>query len=336
VVAPLPDRIVVAVPATLASDFQDEIRATSPRIDLVLIPNDAPTPELAAEASVFYRSWAMRRVAVDGVIERASGLRWMHVPSAGVDLTLTPNVMERDFVITHMPGVFDEPVAEFALGLMLAAAKRLPAYLQAQQRGEWLRAATWDDVHRETTMPVLLRGATLGIVGFGGIGRALAEMARPLKMRVLGYRREPRPDSLADAMYGPGQLGEVLAASDYVVLAVPLTPETQRMIGAAELAQMKSTAWLINIARGRLIDDDALVAALEAKQIGGAALDVATREPLATDHPYYRLPNVILTPHVAGAFPHMNDFDRRVFLDELRRFLAGEPPQNVVHREKGY
>jgi phosphoglycerate dehydrogenase-like enzyme len=328
--------IVVVLPTTLRADFVDAVRDVDPRVEVVLVSNEDPLPDRVADAAVFFRSYALRREVVEGVVEQACGLQWMHVPAAGIDAALTPQVMDTDFVITNVAGVYDVPVAELSLAVMLAAAKCLPAYFAAQREAKWLRAASWDEVKKERTLPQLMRGSTVAILGFGGTGGTLAEMLRPLGVRIIAFRRDPRPDPRADAVYGPYQLHEILREADWVVLALPLTKETERIIGEQEIAKMKTNAWLVNVGRGRLVDDDALVAALQEERIGGACLDVFTREPLPEDHPYYRLPNVIVTPHIAGAFPDLNEVDRQYFVDELRRFVAGEPLKATIERAKGY
>jgi phosphoglycerate dehydrogenase-like enzyme len=174
------------------------------------------------------------------------------------------------------------------------------------------------------------------MIGFGGIGGTLAGFLKAIGMRILGVRREPRSDARADAMFGPDQLGTVIPQADFIVLTVPLTASTERLFGADEIALMKHTAWLVNLGRGRLIDDAALLAALEGRRIGGACLDVFTQEPLPADSPYYGLPNVIVTPHIAGAFPELNELDREYFVANLRRYVAGEPLTSVVERARGY
>lgn len=329
-------RILVVLPSTLSSEFVDAVRAVDPRVDVLQIPPDGSLPDKVADAKVFFRSYAFGRETADAVVERAKGLEWMHVTAAGVDAALTPRVVQTNFAITNVAGVYDTPVAELSLAVMLAAAKCLPAYFAAQQEGRWLRGASWDDVKQERTLPTLLRGTTAAILGFGGTGGALAEMLKPLGMRVVGWRRDPKPDPRAEAMYGPDRLPEALGQADYVVVTLPLTRETERIIGERELAAMKPTAWFVNVGRGGLVDDDALIAALESGRIAGACLDVFTREPLPGDHPYYRLPNVILTPHIAGAFPELNDIDREYFVAQLRRFVNGEPLKATIDRERGY
>jgi phosphoglycerate dehydrogenase-like enzyme len=328
--------IVVTLPETLRTGFREAVEAVSPRIRVVLVPAEGAVPAEISDAAVFYRSYALQRDVVDAVLERATRLRWMHVPAAGIEAALTPRVMAADFTITNVSGVYDVPVAEHALALILAAAKRLPAYFAAQRDGRWLRAATWDAVQEEPVLPVLLRGKTAAIIGFGGIGGTLGGYLKALGMRVLGVRREPRPDPRADAMYGPDQLCDVIPEADFIVLSVPMTAATERMIGAEQIARMKPSTWLINLGRGRLVDDAALLAALEGRRIGGAGLDVFTQEPLPSDSSYYRLPNVIVTPHIAGAFPDLNELDRETFVANLRRYVAGEPLTSVVDRARGY
>ena len=330
------EQMVVVVPSSLPLELQEEIRAVSSRVELCLVAPEVELPPSVVDAAVFYRSWSLPRRTVDAIVERATGLRWMHVPSAGVDIALTPNVLARDFIITHMVGVYDQPVAEFALALILAAAKRLPAYVRAQESAQWRGVGDWDEVGEGSVVPRMLRGATVGIVGYGGIGRALAELVRPFQMRVLVARRDPQPEPAVAGTYGPDRLDDLLRESDYVVLALPLTPETERCIGAEQIALMRPAAWLVNVGRGRLVDDDALVEALQQRRIAGACLAVFTREPLPASHPYYALPNVILTPHVAGAFPGLNEIDRQVFVTQLRRFVAGQPLQGVVDRARQY
>ena len=331
-----PRPVVVLLYEGLPEAYVTAVRKVSPRIRVVLIGNDKPLPAEVAEATVLHRSWSLRHATVDAVLDTAPHLEWMHVPSAGVDVALRPKILERDFVITHMVGAYDRPVAEFALTLILAATKRLPSYFDAQREHRWAGVGSWDRVADQSALPAQLGGKTVGIIGFGGIGKALAAMVRPLKARVIALQRSPQADRRADLVYGPDRLPDLLAASDFVVLALPLTPQTERMIGGPEIERLKPTAWLINVARGRLIDDDALVSALRDGRIGGAALDVFSYEPLAADHPYWALPNVILTPHMAGAVQGVGELDQASFLAELRRFVARRPFKAVVPRSKGY
>ncbi len=178
-------RILVILPATVRPEFLDAVRGVDPRIEVALIANDAPLSDEVADATVFYRSFALKREVVDAVLDRAKGLRWMHVPAAGVDAALTLQVVQASFTITNMVGVYDQPVAELALAMMLAAAKCLPTYFAAQREGRWHRAASWDEVKNERALPHLMRGTTVAVLGFGGARGTLAGVLNALGMRVL-------------------------------------------------------------------------------------------------------------------------------------------------------
>jgi phosphoglycerate dehydrogenase-like enzyme len=184
-----------------------------------------------------------------------------------------------------------------------------------------------------------IQGKTLGIVGYGGIGSTAAELARPFGVRIAALRRRPelfQQDALVDQSFAPAQLNDLMAASDYVLLAAPLTDDTRGMVGAAQIAAMKPTGVLINVGRGAVVDEPALIEALESGKIRGAALDVFTTEPLPAGHPFYKMENVLLSPHTAD---HVQDFIHlavEVFLENLRRFRADEPLLNLVDKHAGY
>jgi phosphoglycerate dehydrogenase-like enzyme len=211
---------------------------------------------------------------------------------------------------------------------MLYFAYNMRRMIRQQQTGKWEVFTTEE-----------IRGKTLGIVGYGGIGSTAAELARPFGMRIVALRRRPElfnQDSLVDESFAPAKLDQMLAASDYVLLAAPLTEETRGMIGAAQIAAMKPTGVLINVGRGAVVDEPALVQALEAGKIRGAALDVFAVEPLPSGHPFYQLENVLLSPHTAD---HVQDFIHLAvesFLENLSRFRANEPLLNLVDKHAGY
>ena len=229
-------------------------------------------------------------------------------------------------VLTNARGVFDVPIAETVLAYILMIAKRLPELLRQQQAHRW---------HSLSLREVA--GLTLGLIGTGGIGREIACRAHALGMRVLATRRHPeRPVPCVEALWPPARISELLAEADFVVLAVPSTPETRGMIGAAQLAAMRRSAWLINVARGAVVDEAALLAALRSGQIAGAALDVFAEEPLPSDSPFWEMPNVILTPHNSWSTPHLRHREAALFLDNLRRYRAGQPLRNVVDKARGY
>jgi phosphoglycerate dehydrogenase-like enzyme len=224
--------------------------------------------------------------------------------------------------------VFSQPLGEFVIGAALFFTKDYRRLVRSQQAG------VWDQFDVEP-----LAGQTIGIVGYGDIGRAIATRAHALGMKVLALRKRPAEsagDTLVDEVFGPERKLEMLARSDFVAAAAPLTAETRGMIGAAELGVMKKTAVVMNVGRGPVIDEAALVRALEEKRIKGAALDVFDREPLPEGHPFYRLENVLLSPHSADHTPDWLAQAMTFFLQNFERFRAGAPLLNVVDKERGY
>lgn len=254
---------------------------------------------------------------------KAVRLKWLQVMGAGVDWALVPELPEH-VQITRAPGVFGPWMAEYVLAWSLWVTQRMKPYRDAQ------RQRRWDD----HVLPDRLGGKTLTIVGLGDIGRDIARAARGLGMRVLGVSRRGRPVREANRMYPVAAMTRALREADFVVLLLPLTPETRGIIGADALAAMKSTAWLINIARGAVADEGALMQALEQRRIAGAVLDVFDREPLPPSHPLWKMDNVVVTPHISG--PSTADALTPVFNDNLARYLAGRPLRHVVDRRRGY
>lgn len=326
----------VLVSSTMHPEFIRSVRAAGPLVEVVPVENAGPLPPQVGSAQVLHRSIGFRSERVLEILDAANDLEWVHLPFAGVDGLLPPVLAERKIAVTHASGIYDGPVAEFALAQILSIAKRLPYFADAQREGRWTGVRSWDDASGSGYVPTMVRGKTVGILGFGGIGRTLASYLQPLGTRVLGFRRSGAPDARAARMYGPDGLLELLAASDFVVLALPLTAETREIIGATELAAMKPSAWLLNLGRGALVDDGALVNAVKQRQIGGACLDVFNQEPLAAEHPYFQLPNVIVTPHVSGLFEDRTQADVDLFVGELTRFLNGEPFLGPVDVARGY
>lgn len=265
---------------------------------------------------------------LDHVVTRSPKLRWIHSASAGVDRVSTPVVRERRLVVTNARGVFSRPIAEYVVMMSLAISRRLPQLLELQ------RERTWQPLRGRE-----LGELTVGIVGYGSIGEEVARLLAPFGCRILATRRHPERgagDATVVELYGLDELREVLRASDIVVVAAPLTDETAGLIGAEQLAEMREDAWLINIARGRLLDELALRRALESGWIGGAVLDVFGEEPLSPDSPLYRTPNVIITPHTSWSSDRVIERSIDLFIDNLRRDRAGEPLRNVVDLDAGY
>ncbi len=262
------------------------------------------------------------------IFSRATRLRWVHSLSDGVEKILFPDLVASPAVLTNARGVFKRSLAEFVIAAVLSFAKDFRRVIRNQQAGVW-QPLEMEEAH----------GKVMGIVGYGETGRACAERARALGMKILGLRRRPelsRGDPWLEAVLGPHELHRLLAQSDYVVLAAPATPQTRRLIGKAEFAAMKPSAVLINVGRGSSVDERALIRALEHGQLRGAALDVYETEPLPAGHRFYRLENVLLSPHCADHTPGFAELDMEFFLQNLQRFLNSGPLENVVDKQAGY
>lgn len=257
----------------------------------------------------------------------AKAPRWVHVAAAGVEPFLFPALVDNpDVVLTNSRGVYDQPIAEYVLGLILALAKDLPGTWEHQRRHEWRPR----DSER-------VGGRTVLVWGTGPIGRAVARLLRAVGMRVRGAGREPSADDPDfGTVHGPGTLRTALADADYVVLAAPLTPATRGMVDASVLAAMKPGARLVNVGRGPLVDEEALVAHLAEGRLAGAALDVFAQEPLPVGSPLWDLPGVIVSPHTAGEVTTWRTDLADLFLDNLIRRTEGRPLRNVVDKSHGY
>ena len=319
----------------------DLIRSAAPGARLVTVSVEGLADGPLDDVEVMLRGW-LSSDAFDRLLARAPRLAWVHSATSGVERALTPASRERGLIVTNARGVFSRPIAEYVLMMILAVSRRLPQLLELQ------RERTWQPLEGAE-----LRDVTVGIVGLGSIGRAVGALATAFGCRVVAVRR--RPDSAAgadataeaaddrsfgevmlDRVGGPDTLPELLGESDFIVLAAPLTPETEDMINAETLAMVKPGAWLINVARGRLIDERALLRALRDGPLGGAVLDTFRDEPLPPMSSFYDLPNVIVTPHTAWSSGRVLDRSVELFCDNLRRFSKGEPLLNVVDPAAGY
>ncbi len=256
------------------------------------------------------------------LLARAPKLRWAQVMGAGIERFLVPELPAR-VILTRAAGIFGPWMAEYTLGWCLWVTQRIEVFRRRQRERRW---APVD--------PLRLRGATLCVVGLGDIGRHIARTARSLGMRVIGVTRGGRLIPQAERVYRVRGIRTALALADFVVLTVPLSPETRGLIGEPELAAMKSSAWLINIARGAIVDEKALLEALRERRIGGAVLDVFDTEPLPPEHPLWALDNVAITPHIAG--PSAPAEIAPIFNDNLRRYLADRRLRHTVDRRRGY
>ena len=322
----------------------ERINEAAPGARIVSLSVEGLTDEPVDDVEALLHGW-LSADAFDRLLARAPRLAWVHSASAGVERALTPAARERGIVITNARGVFSRPIAEYVMMMILAVRRKLPALLELQ------RERTWQPLEGGE-----LRDVTVGIVGLGSIGRAVGALATAFGCRVIATRRRPEAigggaptgadavgsdelsfgEAMLERVGGPETLPALLAESDFVVLAAPLTPETENMIDAATLASMKPGAWLINVARGRLVDERALLRALRDGPIGGAILDTFRDEPLQPTSPFYDLPNVIVTPHTSWSSSRVLDRSVELFCDNLRRFAAGDPLLNVVDQRQGY
>jgi phosphoglycerate dehydrogenase-like enzyme len=268
--------------------------------------------------------------------EVAPDLRWVQFPGAGVDSLRKTTLLQADsgVLITTASGIHITSISEYVFGSMLMFNRSWPEMVHLQDRHIWPRSGA--EYHLKEKE---LAGRTLGIVGMGNIGRRIAQVAHAFGMRVLATRLSARTgeqDVDAEQVFGFEQLHDLLGQSDYVVVAVPLTDKTEKLIGEAELHAMKPDAYLVNIARGRVIDEVALIRALREGWIGGAGLDVAAQEPLPAESELYDAPNVILTPHISGASERYAERLAELFADNLRRYRSGQPLRNLYDPKREY
>jgi phosphoglycerate dehydrogenase-like enzyme len=255
----------------------------------------------------------------------ARNVRWVHSLSAGVENQVFSEMADSPVPLTNARGVYRESLAEFVLAAVLFFAKDFRRLIRNQTTHRW-----------EQFDNVVIAGQTIGIVGYGEIGRAVARRAKAMGMTVIGCRRRPEPDEIADEVVPNGRMREMIARCHYVVVAAPLTPDTRGMVGEAEIASMRSDAVLINVGRGPVVDEAALVDALRQRRIRGAALDVFNEEPLPGDHPFWDLENVLLSPHCADHVEGWLESAVSFFIENYGRFISGQPLLNIVNKRAGY
>lgn len=302
-------------PEAVAARFPD---------DRVLAIRDENGLAAAANAEVAFSGNNPRRVRQ--LLDATPKLRWYHTVSAGVENMPLPELAQRGIVLTNNSGSYDIQIAEHLMAFVFAASRQLHRYRDHQRAIEWK-----EQPHQE------LRGATMVVYGMGSIGGEIARLASAVGMRVIGVRRRAGPSGAGiDRVVAADQLAEVVAEADYLAIAAPLTPATRGAVSREVIARMKPTAWIMNIARGAIVDEPAMVEALQGRRIAGAALDVFTTEPLPKDSPLWALDNVIVTPHHSGSSPRAAERTLTLFAENLRRYKAGEPLINRVDFEAGY
>lgn len=320
--------ITLLVTADPKAPYLKRLDQLSSEARIVVSDDPATIAEAAPEAGVILNGEFKDPGLFQSAFRLATKVRWVHVLSAGVEHILSPEMIASPVPLTNGRGVFRRPLAEWAISAMLYFQYDHRRLIRQQEAGVW-ESFDIEELH----------GKTIGIVGFGEIGRAVAERAKPFGCRIVALRRKPENsagDPLIDRAYAPAQINEMLAVCDFVVAAAPLTPETRGLVGPEQIAALKSSAVAVNIGRGPVIDEGALIAALEAKKIRGAALDVFDIEPLPPGHAFYKLSNVLLSPHSADHTPGWRDLAFQFFLDNFARFMKGEPLENVVDKHAGY
>lgn len=332
----------VLVTMSFPEELLEQVRAVSPQVHLSYAPlkgGEALPASTVADTEVLYTGEVLPQP------EEAPQLRWVQFHSAGIDHVHGHPLLNSDVVFTTVSGIHAVTMGEYVMATILAWAHRVPRMLMYQKRAIW-PGGRWSKF-----VPQELRGATIGILGYGSIGREVARLARAFGMRVLATKRDPRhmtdegyriegagdpTGDLPDRVYPAAATKSMLPECDYVVVCAPLVQATYHMIDEAALRAMKPTAFLVNVSRGKLVNEGALIEALEKGRIAGAGLDVFEGEPLASDSPLWAMDNVIISPHVAGFTPH---YDRRaidLFTRNLRRYLEGRPLLNTVNSEREY
>lgn len=340
----MPDPIHIVVAFNVDEELLRRIGAVDPRLTVDLVPALSGRPGQArmrdmAAVDEDERQSALRALARADILfgpgniatpyfDAATRLKWFQVITAGVDRLAAEGILNRGFEITTVSGLAAPAIAEWVMGAIVMLVKGMHTSVRDQAEHKWSFRFTAE-----------LAGKTCGIAGMGAIGRETARRAHAFGMRVIATRRTVEAgatDPDCDAILPYLELDRLLQESDYVVLAVPLTAETHHLIGARELALMKPTASLLNVARGPVVDQDALVAALRDGTIASAALDVTDPEPLPADSPLWDMPNVILTPHISGAVEGYGHRAAEIFIANLKRYLEGQPLEHLVKRELGY
>lgn len=267
----------------------------------------------------------------------APNLRWLQFPGAGVDSLAKTGLLDAgsNVIVTTAAGIHAEIISEYVFGSMLMFNWNWPQMVRLQDEHIWAKSASWYHLGGRE-----LAGQTLGIIGLGHIGRRIAQLGFAFGMRVLGVRRSSSPseeqEQDVEQSFLPEQLHEMIPQCDYIVISVPLTRATEKLIGEAELGLMRKNTYLVNIARGRVVDEQALIRALREGWIAGAGLDVTEEEPLASDSPLYSMPNVILTPHISGNSVHYDTRLAALFADNLKRYRTGQQLQNRYEPSRGY
>jgi phosphoglycerate dehydrogenase-like enzyme len=306
----------------------DAIRRRWPEMRVLHLPNYDRLPEELPDTDIFL-GYSLRPKQ----LQDAKKLKWIHSTAAGVAQLMYPELRDSGILVTNPSGIFSVPMAEHTMGLLLALARNFPDSVRQQDQSHWSQQELWDKPQHLTE----LNGQVLLIVGYGSIGRELARRAKAFDLRVWGVTRSGKGDlAHAERIVPASQLDEVLPLADYVVIAAPETPETKHLIGDPQLARMKPGARLINVSRGSLLDESALVRSLTSGTLGGAALDVAETEPLPPESPLWKAPNLFITPHTSAVSDRLWNRQTSLFMELLERWFDGREMFNRVDFSRGY
>ena len=313
---------------TAPPEMAARIRARWPEMNVVHLPDYDNLDRELADADIF-AGFTLRPEQ----FALAKKLKWIHSTAAAVTQLMYPELRQSNIEVTNASGIHSIPMAEHILGTLISLARRFPDCFRYQQQSKWAPQEWWDAPVR----PRELHGQTILLIGFGAIGRAVARVVKPLGMRVWAVTRSGTGDAkLAEKIFPASKLDEALPEADFVVVAAPETPETHQMFGAAQFARMKPSAYFMNVARGALIDEAALIAALERHKIAGAALDVASEEPLLPESPLWKAANLQITPHISAISDRLWDRQTELVMENLDRWFSGRELVNRVDLVRGY
>jgi D-2-hydroxyacid dehydrogenase (NADP+) len=322
----------VLITHRLAEKFQQQICNVSSRIKLWDV-SDLVSEEQKGNGACIERLDARLAEAEviygfppKNIIARAPKLNWLQSHVAGVERFLSPDIIDSPVILTSSKGIHGTQVSELAFAMVLMLAKQAQSWFRLKEQKRW-----------QPFVPQVLHAKTLGVLGLGNIGQEVARLARAFGMQVIALETRPieKPEYV-ELILSPERLIELLSQSDFVVITLPLTPETRGLIGEVELEAMKPTAYLINVARGGIVDEAALIRTLSEKRIAGAGLDVFGSEPLPPESKFWELPNVIMSPHIAGRREDYDVLATDLFCDNLKRYLSGKPLLNIIDKKKGF
>lgn len=314
------DNTKVLIGSRQAPEIEAMLSDVPPRVEVRFLPHGESLRENIADVDVLFG-----HVSED-VMSEATALRWVHQPHAGVEGFMYPAFKISDVILTNCRGLYGTQIAEHAFALLLSITRRIPDQLEFMKTKHWERVPC-----------VELAGMTMGILGLGGIGRAIAVRAQAFEFNVIAADVESidKPDTVSE-LFRLDALMQFLAKSNILMVCCPSTPETHKLLSDAQFNQMPDASYLVNVSRGKVIDETALLTALRSGKLAGAGLDVTYTEPCPPENPLWEQQNVILTSHSAGSSQHIRKRAMQIFIDNLHRYVKGEPLVNVVDKQKGY